>query len=220
MELEDQFREAREKMVREQMLRRGIHNPRLLDVMRRVPRHEFIPAPVRHLAYEDGPVAIGLDQTISQPYMVAAMTDLLELEGGETVLEIGTGSGYQAAVLSQMAAYVHTIERHPQLAHQARAVLDELGYHNIEVHIGDGTFGWPPAAPYPAIVVTAGAPDIPEPLFEQLAEGGRLVIPVGRRDEQHMERWRKAGGRVYRETLFPVAFVPLLGRFGWEEEVL
>lgn len=205
-------------MVQHQIERRGIHNPRLLSALRRIPRHWFVPAHLRDWAYEDGPLAIGQGQTISQPYMVAAMTDLLALRGDERVLEIGTGSGYQAAVLGEMARVVHTIERIPELAEHARTLLDEMGYENIFVHVGDGTLGWFAAAPYQAILVTAAAPEIPEPLVEQLDEGGRLVIPVGGRKGQVLERWRKLKGRLRREDIFPVSFVPLRGQFGWQED--
>lgn len=217
METEDRFREAREAMVHRQIERRGIRTPRLLSVMRRIPRHRFVPPPLQDSAYEDNPLPIGLGQTISQPYMVAAMTDLLELNGSENVLEIGTGSGYQAAVLGELAHRVYTIERHPRLAQNARAILEDLGYSNVFVHTGDGSLGWPPGAPYQAIVVTAAAPEIPDPLIEQLDEGGRLVIPLGGPGGQDLERWRKTGRRIYQERLFPVAFVPLRGRFGWQE---
>jgi protein-L-isoaspartate(D-aspartate) O-methyltransferase len=217
MENEDRYWEAREAMVRSQIERRRIHEPRLLEVMRRVPRHLFVPPPHRDHAYEDGPLPIGLGQTISQPYMVAAMTDLLALNGSESVLEIGTGSGYQAAVLAGMARSVDSVEIHPHLAQVARTILDELRITNVAMHIGDGTLGWPPAAPYRAILVTAAAPYIPDPLIDQLDDGGRLVIPVGGQTGQDLELWRKTGGRIYRETLFPVAFVPLRGRFGWQD---
>jgi protein-L-isoaspartate(D-aspartate) O-methyltransferase len=216
MESEDRFWEARDAMVRDQVEHRRIHNPRLLAVLRRVPRHLFVPPPLRDQAYEDSPLPIGQGQTISQPYMVAAMTALLALNGSENVLEIGTGSGYQAAVLAEMTRSVHTIEIHPHLAQAALALLNSLGLRNVSVHTGDGTLGWPPAAPYQAILVTAAAPDIPVPLIDQLDEGGRLVIPVGGPNGQDLELWRKANGTIYRETLFPVAFVPLRGRFGWQ----
>ena len=215
---EERFREARAAMVREQIEQRGVRNPRLLDVMRRIPRHYFVPPDLAEHAYEDNPVPIGQGQTISQPYMVAEMTDLLELTGHENVLEIGTGSGYQAAVLGAMAREVHTIERHPDLARRARAVLDALGFENVFIHGGDGSFGWPPAAPYQAILVTAAAPHIPEPLIDQLDEGGRLLIPLGDRQGQYLERWRKLGGRLRREKLFPVAFVPFRGELGWRKQ--
>jgi protein-L-isoaspartate(D-aspartate) O-methyltransferase len=214
----DRFFTEREKMVREQIAERGIRNPRVLNAMLRVPRHRFLPAEMEEHAYKDGPLPIGLGQTISQPYMVAAMTDLLELSGDEKVLEIGTGSGYQAAVLSEMTRIVHTIERHAPHARRAAALLQALDYNNVFVHVGDGSLGWQPDAPYHAIVVTAAAPNIPRPLIDQLAEGGRLVIPVGTREGQTLERWRKQDGQIRREALFPVAFVPLRGELGWQDE--
>jgi protein-L-isoaspartate(D-aspartate) O-methyltransferase len=218
MEQKDHLRKASEAMIREQVAARGIRDPRLLDVLRRTPRHWFVPPELREQAYTDGPLPIGLGQTISQPYMVAAMTHLLNLRGSETVLEIGTGSGYQAAILAQMASTVHTIERHPQLAEQARQRLSRLGFHNIFVHQGDGSLGWPPAAPYNGILVTAASPLPPAPLIDQLAEGGLLVIPVGGREGQDLQRWKKTGGQVQRESLFPVAFVPLRGQLGWKPD--
>jgi protein-L-isoaspartate(D-aspartate) O-methyltransferase len=215
---QDAFTQERAAMVQEQIEQRGIHNPRLLDAMRRIPRHRFIPQNLQEHAYQDGPLPIGLGQTISQPYIVAAMTDLLELSGDERVLEIGTGSGYQAAVLSAMARAVHTIERHAPLAQQAEAVLRALGYDNVFVHTADGSFGWPSAAPYQAVLVAAAVPRIPEPLIDQMDEGSRLVIPVGYRDGQMLERWRKAGSQILREAIFPVAFVPFRGKHGWADE--
>jgi len=217
MDDEEALWNARQAMVRNQIEQRKIRDPRLLSAMLHIPRHCFVPPSLRDRAYEDGPLPIGLGQTISQPYMVAIMTDLLELQGAENVLEVGTGSGYQAAVLSKMAGTVHTIEFHPQLAESAQSLLQSLGLSNVFVHTGDGSFGWPPAAPYQAILVTAAAPDVPAPLFEQLDEGGRLVLPGGGPHGQELERWRKDQGRIYRETLFSVAFVPLRGRFGWQK---
>lgn len=218
MDQEERFRKAREDMLREQIEGRGIRNARLLEAMYRVPRHCFVPQPVREKAYEDEPLPIGMGQTISQPYMVAAMTDLLDLKGNETVLEIGSGSGYQAAVLSRLAREVHTVERHPELAEQARTILEELSYKNVFVHVGDGSLGWREGAPYQAILVTAAAPRPPDPLFEQLDEDGFLVIPVGGQEGQELQRWKKVHGHVYRESLFPVAFVPLRGKLGWNSE--
>jgi protein-L-isoaspartate(D-aspartate) O-methyltransferase len=218
MEQEDRFRKAREAMLREQIEDRGLRSPRLIEAMYRVPRHQFVPPDLRDRAYEDGPLPIGFGQTISQPYMVAAMTHLLNLNGTETVLEIGAGSGYQAAVVSRLAREVHTVERHPELGQQAQETLASLGYSNVYVHIGDGSLGWPPAAPYQAILVTAAAPRPPEPLFEQLDEDGFLVIPVGGPEGQELQRWKKVNGRVYQEHLFPVAFVPLRGHLGWDEQ--
>lgn len=218
MEQENRLREACEAMVREQVAERGIREPRLLDVIRRIPRHWFVPPELRDQAYIDGPLPIGLGQTISQPYMVAAMTDLLRLRGHEVVLEVGTGSGYQAAILAQMAATVHTIERHPQLAEQARQLLVKLGFANVFVHEGDGSLGWPPGAPYDGILVTAASPLPPTPLLDQLAEGGVLVIPVGGREGQDLQRWVKINGQVQCESLFPVVFVPLRGQLGWKPD--
>ena len=218
MEEQDRFREARETMVRRQIEERGIHNPRLLEALRRIPREKFIPPDMEDRAYADAPVPIGQGQTISQPYMVAVMTDLLILNGDETVLEIGTGSGYQAAVLASLASQVHTIERNAGLAQQAAARLEEMGFKNISVHIGDGSLGWPPAAPYQAILVTAGAPEVPRPLMEQLDDDGRLVLPVGSLREQRLERWVKRGGQFNRQVIFPVSFVPLRGYFGWKDD--
>jgi protein-L-isoaspartate(D-aspartate) O-methyltransferase len=218
MENESSLWSAREAMVRDQIARRGIRDPRLLDVMLRVPRHRFVPPPLIDRAYDDGPLAIGEGQTISQPYIVAAMTELLDLHGTENVLEIGTGSGYQAAVLAELARSVHTVERYPYLAQRASAILHELGYMNIFVHVADGSLGWQPAAPYQAILVTAAAPDIPQPLIDQMDEGARLVIPIGNRYGQDLERWRKSSGKMVRENIFPVAFVPLRGQHGWKTE--
>jgi protein-L-isoaspartate(D-aspartate) O-methyltransferase len=186
--------------------------------MRRIPRHLFVPPDMRSRAYYDGPLPIGLGQTISQPYIVAVMSELLELKGSETVLEIGTGSGYQAAVLGELAAAIHTVERHPELASRAMDGLARLGYNNVTVHTGDGTLGWPPEAPYQAIVVTAAAPRISPAWIEQMDEGAILVVPIGGQGEQFLERWRKQDKEMVCETLFPVAFVPLRGQYGWQEE--
>lgn len=218
MQPEDSYQQALDAMVREQVYDRGIRDPRLLEALRRTPRHWFVPPELRQQAYQDGPLPIGLGQTISQPYMVAAMTHLLKLRGDETVLEVGTGSGYQAAILGQMARLVHTVERHPQLAEQARLRVERLGFKNIFVHYGDGSLGWPPGAPYNGILVTAASPTPPTPLLDQLAEGGRLIIPVGGHEGQVLERWVKTRGQVQRESLFPVAFVPLRGELGWKPE--
>lgn len=218
METDRLFKNERESMVRGQVIRRGIRDPRLINALLRVPRHKFVPPHLSDRAYEDGPLAIGQGQTISQPYIVAAMTDLLQLQGMENILEIGTGSGYQAAVLAELAATVHTIERHPELSHRAQVHLQELGYENVYVHVADGSLGWAPGAPYQGIIVTAAAPEIPRPLIDQLADGGRLVIPIGNRDGQDLERWRKAGDRMVRESIFAVAFVPLRGQHGWRND--
>lgn len=202
-------------MVHEQIERRGLRDARLLDAFRQTPRHEFVPQGLRSRAYNDGPLPIGDGQTISQPYIVALMTSLLMLTGSENVLEIGTGSGYQAAILARMAATVHTVERIPALAEQAARNLLPLGLANITFHSGDGTLGWPETAPYDAIVVTAAAPDPPDPLIAQLAESGRLVIPIGGRYGQDLQVWTKTNHRMDFESILPVAFVPLRGKHGW-----
>jgi len=207
----------REEMVRTQIAARGIRDARVLAAMRTVPRHRFLPDQLAHAAYRDAPQPIGMGQTISQPYIVALMSELLCLTGKERVLEIGTGSGYQAAILGQLAAEVITVERFPGLARQAAAVLAELGYTNIQVQVGDGTLGWPAKAPYDAIIVTAAAPDVPEPLKAQLADGGRLVAPIGPRWSQELVRVRRHGDQFQTEWLIGVSFVPLIGEYGWHE---
>ena len=214
----DEFAGQREFMVREQIERRGVRDPRVLDALRAVPRHLFVPSNQRHRAYADGALPIDMEQTISQPYIVALMTELMELKGGETVLEVGTGSGYQAAVLAQIAAQVHSIERHGPLAQTAREVLASLGFNNIQVHTGDGTLGLPEFAPYHAIMVTAAAPKAPQSLLDQLGDGGRLVIPVGGKHSQRLGVWRRKGTRFKQMTITAVVFVPLLGDEGWNEK--
>jgi protein-L-isoaspartate(D-aspartate) O-methyltransferase len=209
------FDEMRRVMVAEQIRERGIRSPRVLAAFDRVPRHEFVPADLAGIAYADQPLPIAQRQTISQPFMVAAMTEALEVTGEETVLEVGTGSGYQAAILSLLSKRVISVEWHASLAESAAELLARLGYANVEVHTGDGTLGWPAAAPFDAIIVTAAAPGIPPPLLEQLAEGGKLVIPVGHADQQDLLRVRKRGGKTSRESLHLCRFVPLLGRHGW-----
>lgn len=217
MNEEAQFVSERDEMVKYQLKTRAIHSPTVLEAFRKVPRHCFVLPEYQNLAYTDGPLPIGLGQTISQPYIVAIMTQLLELSGNETVLEIGTGSGYQAAILAQCCRQVHTIERHAELAQRAERILHDLGYTNITVHVGDGTLGWPEAAPYQGILVTAAAPRVPEPLLEQLADGGRLVLPVGPHGVQSLEVWQRKGQHYDTETIIPVAFVPLIGLHGWPE---
>lgn len=218
MDDEDRYVIARARMVNEQIARRGLHNPRLLQAMQQVPRHLFLPMSLRDHAYEDRPLPIGMGQTISQPYIVALMTSLLRLQGDEVVLEIGTGSGYQAAVLSQMARAVHTIERFEDLANAAQARLVRLGYYNTQVHCADGTLGWPDAAPFGGILVTAAAERVPEPLLDQLAEGGRLVIPVGNMLGQVLQLWTRESGKLDVQDVIPVSFVPLRGQWGWSQE--
>jgi protein-L-isoaspartate(D-aspartate) O-methyltransferase len=207
----------RRAMVEEQIRKRGINSPRLLEVLARIPRHLFVPETLALHAYEDRALSIGEQQTISQPYMVAAMTEYLELRGSERVLEVGAGSGYQAAVLAELASEVITVEKNVSLAQSARARLASLGYRNIRVEIGDGTLGWVAAAPFDGILVAAAAPAVPPPLTAQLAEGGRLIIPVGESDKQMLMRIRKRDGEIMQEKLFACQFVPLLGLYGWPD---
>jgi protein-L-isoaspartate(D-aspartate) O-methyltransferase len=208
---ESQWRAARLQMVEQQLRQRGIRDVRVLQAMATVPRHLFVPPPWRLHAYEDGPLPIGEGQTISQPYTVALMSESLLLTGAETVLEVGTGSGYQAAVLSSLAKRVYSIEILPGLAETARSRLGDLGYDNVTVVVGDGNQGWAAGSPYDAIIVTAAAPRVPPALWDQLAEGGRLVLPVAEGDTQHLLRLRKVQGSVIREDLGAVLFVPLVG---------
>ena len=206
-------------MVESQLAARGIRDPLVLDAMRAVPREAFVPERLRPFAYEDGPLPIGEGQTISQPYIVAVMTEAAQMKAGDRALEIGTGSGYGAAVLARIAAAVYTIERLAGLAEAARRRLAELGYHNVHVLLGDGTLGWPEHAPYDAIVVTAGGPRVPPALLDQLTIGGRLVMPVGGESRfQRLVRVRRKGADDYDyEDLEEVAFVPLIGAEGWPE---
>jgi protein-L-isoaspartate(D-aspartate) O-methyltransferase len=207
----------KERMVNEHLLARGIRDKAVIRAMREVPREAFLPPAMERFAYDDGPLPIEAGQTISQPYIVAYMIEALELQGTERVLEIGTGSGYAAAVLSRCAAEVFTVERIASLAQSARDRLQGLDYGNVTVHLGDGTLGWPEHAPYQGIVVTAGAPELPDALLNQLAPEGKLVIPVG--PTQHLQtliRVRRVGEHDYRrEELCPVRFVPLIGEQGW-----
>jgi protein-L-isoaspartate(D-aspartate) O-methyltransferase len=207
----------RHAMVEQQIFRRGVVSPKVLQAMRAVPRHEFVPEDQRADAYADKPLPIGEGQTISQPFMVAAMTAALELTGNERVLEIGTGCGYQAAVLAKLAREVYSIESHASLAATARERLARLGYTNVQIRAGDGTLGWPEAAPFDRILVTAAAPAVPPPLLDQLAEGGRLVIPVGAADQQNLRRVARHRGQFIEQTLFDCRFVPLIGRYGWPD---
>jgi protein-L-isoaspartate(D-aspartate) O-methyltransferase len=212
----DEFLAERIKMVNEQIAYRGILNPRLLAVMRSVPRHRFVPPDDLAWAYADGPLPIGHGQTISQPYIVALMTELLNLTSSAHLLEVGTGSGYQAAVLAMLSAEVHTVEVVPELARHAEDLLKELRYTNIHVHLADGSLGWPEAAPYDGILVAAAAPEVPPPLLDQLAEGGQLVIPVGGRGFQQLEIWERKGKQYSQKKNISVAFVPLRGEHGWK----
>jgi len=212
------FKKERLAMVEEQLRRRGIHDQRLLAVMANIPRHSFVSSDYQLAAYEDRPLPIGEGQTISQPYMVAVMTQSLELKGDERVLEIGTGSGYQTAILAEMAKTIFTIERIQELLLRAQKILQELGYENIFFLTGDGTKGWPEKAPFDGIIVTAGAPEIPQTLTSQLAEGGRLVIPVGPRYTQTLYKVTRKRNQFTEEDLTGCVFVPLVGDFGWKEE--
>jgi len=205
------FARARQEMVATQIAARGVHDPKTLAAMRKVPRHLFVPPSGVAQAYADHPLPIGHDQTISQPYIVAFMTEALGLVGGESVLEVGTGSGYQAAVLAEIAARVHTIEIVAPLAEESAALLKRLGCANVEVRAGDGYLGWPEAAPFDAIMVTAAAPRIPEPLKEQLKDGGRLVLPIG--DEwQELVVVTRRGDLFEEKRVLPVRFVPMTGK--------
>jgi protein-L-isoaspartate(D-aspartate) O-methyltransferase len=212
------FHLARRRMVEDQLVARGVRDPEVLRAMGRIPRHRFVEPALQASAYGDSALPIGLGQTISQPYMVALMTEALGLTGEERVLEIGTGSGYQTAVLAEIADRVFSVERLPALSRRARAVLDSLGYRSVVLLVGDGSPGWPAYAPYDAIIVTAGGPQVPPHLVAQLAEGGRLVIPVGERFSQSLVRVtrRAAGDRV--EDLGGAVFVSLIGQEGWRDE--
>jgi protein-L-isoaspartate(D-aspartate) O-methyltransferase len=214
---EQAYAEMRDRMVDRQIAGRGIEDERVIAAMRIVPRHRFVPAKMRTLAYIDSPLPIGLDQTISQPYIVALMTASLRCEPGHRVLEVGTGSGYQAAVLAEIVDTVYTIEIIPELAERARAVLDTLGYGSVKVRTGDGYDGWPEAAPFDGIIVTAAAPDVPRLLVEQLREGGRLVIPVGGHF-QNLHVYEKRSGTLELLSSLPVRFVPMTGKVRDAEE--
>jgi protein-L-isoaspartate(D-aspartate) O-methyltransferase len=213
---QDRFTLQRERMVRSQIEARGIVDERVLDAMLTVPRHRFVPPHLEGSAYRDSPLPIGQGQTISQPYIVALMTEMLQLKGHEKVLEVGTGSGYQAAILGQLANEVVTVERIPALAEEASSLLAQLGYTNIRVEVSDGTQGWEADAPYDAIIITAAAPEVPEPVQEQLADGGRLLVPVGPRWTQTLVRVHRAGDQFRIEQSIGVAFVPLIGKHGWQ----
>ena len=212
----DAYETARTRMVEEQLVHRGVTDERVLTAMRRVPRHLFVEGPLRDRAHGDHPLPIGEEQTISQPYIVGFMTQLLELRGQEKVLEVGTGSGYQTAVLAELARRVCTIERLPRLAERARALLEQLGYDNVWVRVGSGTLGWPDEAPFDRILVTAGGPSIPPPLFQQLGEGGRMVVPVGDVANQTLTVVEKVGGEMKTRLCGECKFVKLVGKYAWE----
>jgi protein-L-isoaspartate(D-aspartate) O-methyltransferase len=211
------YEAARLSMIETQIRRRGIKDSHVLAVMSSVPRQEFVPSEFRSRAYEDAPLPIGEDQTISQPYIVAAMTSALHLKGSERVLEIGTGCGYQAAILSSLAKEIITIEYRSELAAAASERLARLGYTNVHVHCGDGSLGLPEFAPFDAILVAAGAPALPDPLMAQLAEGGRMVAPVGSLENQELQLVQRTGDAFHTSTLEPCRFVPLMGAHGWKE---
>jgi protein-L-isoaspartate(D-aspartate) O-methyltransferase len=214
---EDNFAAERQRMVDRQIAARGVSDPRVLAAMGKVPRHRFIPSHLWDQAYGDYPLPIGEDQTISQPYIVALMTEMLEIKATDRVLEIGTGSGYQSAILAELAAQVYTIDRVGTLLARAEETLKALGYGNIITRVGDGTLGWPEAMPFDAIIVTAGAPQVPRPLTEQLALGGRLVIPVGDTWSQTLTCARKTRTGLKFEYHGGCRFVRLIGKYGWQE---
>ena len=212
----DAYEMARARMVEEQLVQRGVTDERVLGAMRRVPRHLFVEGPLRDRAHGDHPLPIGEEQTISQPYIVGFMTQLLELRGQEKVLEVGTGSGYQTAVLAELARRVCTIERLPRLAERARALLEQLGHDNVWVRVGSGILGWPDEAPFDRILVTAGGPSIPPPLFQQLGEGGRMVVPVGDVANQTLTVVEKVRGEMKTRPCGDCKFVKLVGKYAWE----
>lgn len=212
------FVKARNRMVDEQIVARGIRDPKVVAALRKVPRHLFVEEALWNQAYSDYPLPIGERQTISQPYMVALMTEALQLKGGEKALEVGAGSGYQTAILAEIAKKVFSIERILSLGIKARELLYKLGYTNFEIRISDGTQGWPEESPFDAILVTAGSPDIPKPLVEQLVVGGRLVIPVGDAFSQDLYRVTKTPSGSFKEDLGGCRFVKLVGKYGWESE--
>jgi protein-L-isoaspartate(D-aspartate) O-methyltransferase len=211
----DLFERERGRMVEDQLVRRGISDGRVLAAMRRVQRHRFVEEAFRERAYGDHPLPIGQEQTISQPYIVALMTSLLVLTGREKVLEVGTGSGYQTAVLAELARRVCSIERIPALAARARGALEALGYANVWVRVGNGTLGWPDEAPFDCILVAAGGPTVPPPLFEQLVDGGRMVLPLGDQTGQTLTLVQSVGGHMRTRPCGDCHFVPLLGKYAW-----
>ena len=211
------FRRSRENMVTTQIEARGVHDYRVLEAMRSIPRHRFVGEALQDQAYGDFPLPIGEGQTISQPYIVAEMTQALELSSDDRVLEIGTGSGYQTAILAELAFRVYTIERVRELFVRARKLLDQLGYHNVIVKCSDGTIGWPDESPFEAIIVTAGAPEVPEKLVQQLTIGGRMIIPVGDRFSQTLLKIRKLEDSVHKTDLGGCRFVKLIGEHGWKK---
>ena len=212
-----EYAAERERMVRDQLEKKGIRNRRVLDAFRAVPRHVFVNPSDEGAAYEDRPLSLTAGQTISQPYMVALMTEALDVAPGHRTLEVGTGSGYQAAILSELGAQVHTVERLPQLSDEARRRLERAGYSGIQYRVGDGTLGWPEEAPFDRIIVTAGAPDVPIGLLSRLDEGGVMVVPIGDERTQDLVKYRRGEGRVTKDRLCRCSFVKLIGAEGWPE---
>ena len=212
------FDTLRARMVEEQLKARGITDERLLAAFRRIPRHRFVPAEFQQEAYADHPLPIGAGQTISQPYIVALMLHHMRLQGHERVLEIGTGSGYQTAILAEVALDVYSIERIPELLLAVRRRLEELGCLNVHLTPGNGSLGWPEHAPYDAILVSAAAPEIPAPLLAQLADGGRMVLPIGSHESQMLVEVHKRHGLLNQQEIAGCVFVPLLGQYGWSED--
>lgn len=210
---------SRRRMVEEQVIARGVTDPRVIDAMLKVPRHKFVEEALAGKAYQDAPLPIGEKQTISQPYMVAVMSEALMLDGSERVLEVGTGSGYQAAVLALLADRVYSLERIPSLARRARKVLDDNGFSKVNIRLADGTVGWQGMGPFDGIIVTAGAPKVPQEYLDQLSLGGRLIIPVGDRESQILMRITRVGEAEYKEEkMLGCRFVPLIGNQGWKQE--
>lgn len=212
------YEHKRQRMVERQIRKRGLRSHRVLAAMEKIPRHRFVPENSCDHAYEDSPLSIGRGQTISQPYMVALMTECAALEPEDRVLEVGTGSGYQTAILAELAREVYSIERIPELAEKAEGLLSRLGYENVSIRVGDGSEGWSEKAPFDAIIVAAGAPEIPDPLVEQLGAGGRLVIPIGSAHHQTLCTVKKERDEIRKEEGTGCVFVPLIGTFGWEEK--
>ena len=206
---------ARERMVQEQAVARGIQDPRVIAALRKIPRHLFVDLGIVNRAYDDSALPIGEKQTLSQPYMTARMVEALSLSGEEKVLEIGTGSGYQTAVLAELCFNVFSVEKIRVLSRKARALLDRLGYQNIALHVGDGTIGWSEHAPYDGIIVSAGSPSVPQPLLEQLGEHGRLLIPIGDEQTQTLVRVSRRPSGFHQEQLGECKFVKLFGKYGW-----
>lgn len=217
MKNRDVYARRRAEMVEKQLVGRGIHDERVLGAMREIPRHKFVDEALREKSYGDFPLPIGEKQTISQPYMVAIMSELLNLDGSEKVLEIGCGSGYQTALLCRLAAQVYSVERIPRLLMRARRTLEGIGVHNVALKIADGTLGWKDYAPYDAILVTAGAPEAPKALLDQLATGGRMVIPVGDEERQVLHKIVKTKHGVRESIHTQCSFVKLIGQYGWKE---